>query len=133
MELQEKKLRAEIKITGLKEQLTSTKFCLDRFKYKEGHFNVYTGFEMYEMLNIFYTFLQSGASATICWGSVGNNGLTSKAPKKFSRSRLLKPKLFLKLTRLRCGLPIEGLAVRFSFPTSTVSRIIITWIDFLHA
>ena len=30
-----------------------TKICLDRFKHNEAHLKSYTGFEMYEMFNIF--------------------------------------------------------------------------------
>ena len=58
VEMQEQKLIADSEIAGLREQLTSTKFCLDRFKYNEAHYKFYTGFETYEMFNIFYTFLQ---------------------------------------------------------------------------
>ena len=36
------------------------------------------------------------------------------------------------LTRLRCGFLIEDIGVRFNMSTSSVSRILITWIDFLH-
>ena len=62
-----------------------------------------------------------------------NNFITE--PSKYGRSRSLHPQeeLFLTLVRLRCGLPIEDLSVRFNISTSTISRIIITWIDFLHS
>ena len=58
VEMQEQKLIADSEIAGLREQLTLSKFGLDRFKRNEAHYKCYTGFETYEMVNIFYTFLQ---------------------------------------------------------------------------
>ena len=65
LELQEIGLTTQSEITGLKEQLALTKFCLDRFKQNEEHFKFYTGFETYEMFSTFSTFLQLGASDLI--------------------------------------------------------------------
>ena len=50
-------------------------------------------------------------------------------------SRALTPlnEFFLVLCRLRCGLMEADLAFRFQISQSTVSRIIITWINFLYA
>ena len=86
------------------------------------------------MFNIFYTFLQPGANAVIYWGSVTNVDFTTE-PSKYGRSRSRQPQeeVFLTLVRLRCGLPIKDLSVRFNISNSTISRTIITWIDFLHS
>ena len=88
----------------------------------------------HEMFNIFYTFLQPGANALIYLGSVTNTDFT-KEPSKYGRSRSLQPQeeLFFTLVRLCCGLPIEDLSVRLNISTSTISRIVITWRDFLHS
>ena len=37
------------------------------------------------------------------------------------------------LTRLRFAFPIEDIGVRFNMSTNNVSRILITWIDFIHS
>jgi hypothetical protein len=37
------------------------------------------------------------------------------------------------LIRLKCAFPIEDHGVRFKLSTSHISRILITWIDFLHS
>ncbi|XP_057299245.1 uncharacterized protein LOC130629884 [Hydractinia symbiolongicarpus] len=37
------------------------------------------------------------------------------------------------LVRIRCGLLLEDMAVRFNMSTSHISRILITWTDFLHS
>ena len=39
--------------------------------------------------------------------------------------------MFLTLVRLRCVVLVEDLAIRFN-STSTVSRILLTWFDFMH-
>ena len=134
VEMQEQKLGEDGEIAGFRKQLTLAKFCLDRFKHSEAYFKFYTGFDTFEMFNIFYIFLQPGANALIYRGSVANIDFTTE-PSKYGRSRSLQPQeeLFLTLVRLRCGLPIEDLSVRFNISTSTISRIITTWIDFLHS
>ena len=53
---------------------------------------------------------------------------------KRGTSRSLSPlnEFFLVLCRLRCGIMETDLAFRFKVSQSTVSRIIITWINFLY-
>ena len=90
-----------VKITELVEQLTFTKLCLDRFKDNEAHFKFYTGFETYEMCNIFYIFLQLGANTLNCWGSLTNIDFTTE-PRNFTTeprkwSLQVQEKLFLTL------------------------------------
>ena len=104
VEMQEKKLRADSEIVELREKLILTKFCLDKFKHNEADFKFYTGFETYEMFDVFYTVLQPGANALIYWGSVTNIDFTTE-PSRYGRPRSLKPQeeLFLTLVRLRCA------------------------------
>ena len=40
---------------------------------------------------------------------------------------------FMTLVRLRCGFPLEDMVIRYNISTSHLSRILITWIDFLHS
>ena len=115
VEMKEQKLMADSEIAGLREQLTFTNFCLDRFKDNEAHFKFYTGLETNEMFNIFYTFLWLGANALIYWGSLTNIDFTAESSNYCrSRSLQLQEELFLTLVSLRCGLPIEDLSVRFN-------------------
>ena len=53
---------------------------------------------------------------------------------KQGRPRSLHPKeeLFITLCRLRQGLPEEHLAHLYGVSQSTISRIIITWVNFLY-
>ncbi|XP_047141135.1 uncharacterized protein LOC124816138 [Hydra vulgaris] len=60
---------------------------------------------------------------------------TESEVKKRGRKRTLTPEkeFFMVLIRLKCAFPIEDLGVSFKLSTSHVSRILITWIDFLHS
>ena len=80
----------------------------------------------------------------VCFNFLGNavNHLTypgstpSETPpsNKARCQRLLplKNEFFLTLCRLRCGLMEVDLAYRFHISQTTVSRICIAWINFLH-
>lgn len=54
---------------------------------------------------------------------------------KRGRNRTLRPEeeFFLTLCRLRCGFPLMDLAIRFHMSSSNLSRILVTWFDFLHS
>ena len=98
LQLEESKSQSSNEIATLKEQLASNKFSLDRFKHNEGQFKFYTGFETYEIFNVFYQFLQPGACSLIYWGSVTNVDFTTTEPSKYGRSRILQPQEELFLT-----------------------------------
>ena len=71
-------------------------------------------------------------------GRVGESRTLRKlnlVAKKAGRTRSLNPEeeFFLTLTRLRCGFPIMDLAIRVNMYTSNISRILMTWFDFLHS
>ena len=53
--------------------------------------------------------------------------------KRRSRTLSVEEELFFTLTRLRCGILVEDMSVRFNLSTSHISRILITWIDFLYS
>ena len=118
----------------LENKLNSAKFSVDRFKHNEAHFKFYTGFETYDIFKVVLDYLQPAASKLVYWGSNTNIEMTSDKNKS-GRSRTLttEEEFFLTLVRLRCGFPIEDMAVRFNMSTSHISRILITWIDFLHS
>ena len=111
---------------------TSFYFCIERFVDDDAAINFYTGFESYQMLHICFQYLGKSANHLKYWGkqphtlSIENRGSGS--------SRLLTPinEFFLVLCRLRCGLMERDLAYRFGVSQPTVSRIFITWINFMY-
>ena len=87
--------------------------------------NFYTGFESCQMLHICFQLQYLGKSA---------NHLKYWGKQPHTLSRLLTPinEFFLVLCRLRCGLMERDLAYRFGVSQPTVSRIFITWINFMY-
>ena len=112
-------------------QTTPPPFCIEDIADNNDLILFYTGFNNYRRLIICYEFLGTSVHHLKYWGS------KSKASSVETRgtSRALTPlnEFFLVLCRLRCGLMEADLAFRFQISQSTVSRIIITWINFLYA
>ena len=132
MKLREKQLLVEI--AYLKNKLDQSKFTVDRFQHNKVHFKFYTGFESYEMFKVVLEYLKPAANSLIYWGSSSKVENTQSNTGKRGCSRLTTPEeeFFMTLTRLRCAFPIEDLGIRFNMSTSNISRILVTWIDFLH-
>jgi len=61
------------------------------------------------------------------WGSV-----YSDAKRGRHRTLTAEHEFFLVLARLRCGLPLLDIAIRINMSESNVSRIFITWYDFVY-
>lgn len=91
----------------------------------------YTGFPDYTSLLCCFDFLGEAAHNLKYWYGSKNKSseISNKGP-----SRALTPlnEFFLVLCRLRLGLLERDLAYRFGVSQSTVSRICITWINFLY-
>ncbi|XP_057291809.1 uncharacterized protein LOC130614396 [Hydractinia symbiolongicarpus] len=121
-------------INSLQTEVDENKFTVDRFKHNTAHFKFYTGFKSYQMFKLVLEYLQPAADSLIYWGSNTNieNTKTYNGKRGRSRATTAETEFFMILIRLRCGFPIEDMAIRFNMSTSNVSRIFITWIDFLH-
>lgn len=110
------------------EQINKLKFRFMNIKHDSTQVMFYSGFQSYEAFEAFRTFLGPAANC-LCYSS--DKTVSSK---KKRRNRLLPPteELFLTLIRLRLGLFEQDLAYRFNVSQPTVSRIIITWINFMY-
>ena len=116
--------------------INQLKFTVDRFKQNQAHLKFYTGFESYNLFKVLLEYLEPAASKLIYWGSNTNIEKTTDFNyNKKGRGRIMssKSELFLVLTRFRLGLLVEDMALRFDISSSHVSRIIVTWTDFLHS
>ena len=91
----------------------------------------YTGFPSRKHFEICFKFLGPSVSCLQYWGS--QNAL-KQHERKCGPQRKLSPleEFFLTMIRLRVGLLEEDLADRFGVHPSTISRIFITWINFLY-
>ena len=93
----------------------------------------YTGFSSYTILCSFYEFLGPAVTQLNYWGS----DFKSDRPvgtDKCGPSQEVQPidELFIVLYRLRCNPLEKAIGNRFNLHPSTVSRIVITWINFLY-
>ena len=112
------------------------KFCIDRFKHNTTPLKFYTGFESFDTFKVVLDYLNPAANSLVYWGSNTNiEKIVSTDFVKQGSERVMtvEEEFFLTLVRLRCALPTEDLTVPFNLSSSSISRILITWIDFLHS
>ncbi|XP_012564728.2 uncharacterized protein LOC105849002 [Hydra vulgaris] len=124
-------------ICKLNDKILLSQFTVERFKHNKEHFKFYTGFENFELFKVVMKFLEPEIYSLNYWGSmstIADNLSETSSSKTRGRSRILnvEEEFFMVLIRLRCAFPIEDLAIRFNISSSTTSRILITWYDFLH-
>ena len=111
-------------------------FQLERFIASDHEIRFYTGFPDYATFKGFFYYLSPACNSLIYYGY--SNGtetvVISEEHKKSGRARTLSPEqeLFMVLVGLRCGLLLEDVAHRFNLSLSHVSRIWVTWVNFLH-
>ena len=120
------------KITELEKKLAISQFRLCNIAADNQKVLFYTGFPDYATLKSCYDFLGPAVNSLNYWGSTGHGNST--AERNLGRTRTLPPleEFFLLLVRLRLGLFERDLAYRFGISVSTVSRICITWVNFLY-
>jgi len=110
------------------------RFLLERFEGSDDQIRFWTGFYSSKTLMVFYTsLLAPHVNVLKYWGS--NNSTTKdEVADKCGRKRLLQPidEMFLTLVKLKQGSANEDLAERFKVSTIEVSRIFVTWVNFMH-
>ena len=124
------------------ELLQSQLFNIERFRNNDSAINFYTGFPNWNTFMAVIKFMDPGDSGENIryWLSLNIHvsadfyEKTGETESKKGRSRTLRPidEYFLVLCRLRQGFREEHLAHLFQISTSTVSRILITWINFMY-
>ena len=113
-------------------------FSFSRFASDDNSIKFYTGFPNVQVFNALYDFCNPGEQGENIsyWHSSSTSEVSSShgLSTKQGRPRILQPKeeLFLTLCRLRQGFPEEHLAHLYGISQSTISRIIITWVNFLY-
>ena len=143
-----------IELEEIKQQLVNLTTRCENFEKKSLSLNrfqngkamgFYTGFADVEIFDALYNFCDSGEEGENIryWHSSStdpdttvlreNDEYVESFPKR-GRPRLLHPKeeLFITLCRLRQGFPEEHLAHLYGVSQTTISRIIITWVNLLY-
>ena len=94
----------------------------------------YTGFQNYQTFKAFFDYLQPACQFLNYAGSNSSTEYSLETQQKVGRTSSMSPEqeLFMILVRLRCGLMGPDLAFRFSFSETQVSRIWVTWLEFLY-
>ena len=132
--------RQKTEIIQLKEQfqneLNKKPFSVNCSKGNDKLFRFYTGLHDYKTFKTLFASFGPAVNNLIYYGTKTNtDNIQSSDYIKHGPKRSLTPEeeFFLVLVRLRLGLLEEDLAFRACISHSNLSRIIITWLDFLHA
>ncbi|XP_062598414.1 uncharacterized protein LOC134259831 [Saccostrea cucullata] len=107
------------------------KFGIERFSKDPNLINFYTGFSTYDIFCAVYNVVEPTASNMIRWSQVQRNKNIVCNPFR-EESLSIVDQFFMFLCRIRQGFFEEDLAQRFCVSQSTVSRIIITWSNYLY-
>ncbi|XP_063077454.1 uncharacterized protein LOC134467525 [Engraulis encrasicolus] len=116
-------------------QLKDKVFSVSRFQCDDGQMSFYTGFPDYDTFKAVYMTLQPTATNMVGWSQAQRLKQTEV---QVTRQAFNIPKLatmdqfFLFLCCLRQGFAEQDLAVRFGVSQSTVSRICVTWANYLY-
>ena len=110
-------------------------FNFENCKSKDSNAAFYTGFQSWDTLMAVFEFGERGENISYWRSTTDNNtdyGEDDLLTKK-GRARSLRPidEFFMVMCRLRQGFPEDHLAQLFNVSASTVSRIIITWVNFM--
>lgn len=129
-----------IEVEKEREILLARQFSLDKIKDDDSAVLFYTGFPNYAALIGFYNFIESKLKKMQYWK--GEKLFKESQPYQMEDIRKKKPgpsrklsyldEFLLVVMRLEAGLFVQDLADRFGISRSLVSRIRITWINFLY-
>ena len=126
------------------ESLEKQMFTIDRFRGDDSSIKCYTGFPNWDTFDAVFKYLNPGNEGQNIsyWVSKLNlnvsaavyEGENEELIRKRGRSRSLRPidEFFAVMCRLRQGFAEEHLAHLFQVSLSTISRIFITWINFMY-
>ena len=142
LEQQITELQAQVEdLRRRNEQLLSQLFTVERFKENNSALNFYTGFPNWDTFMAVFRYLNPGpvGKNITYWlsskqsASSGNNEKGDNESKR-GRNRTLRPldEYFLVMCRLRQGFREEHLGHLFQISMLTVSRIFISWINFMY-
>ncbi|KAM7314879.1 uncharacterized protein LOC115312713 [Ixodes scapularis] len=111
-----------------KNESSTNRFCVEKFKDSDEDFLFYTGLPCYGLFHILLSYLgPASCDMNVEEEGESEQGATRGRPSSLSTEN----QLFLVLVRLRLGLFQQDLAHRFNVHQSTVSRLFTAWINFM--
>ena len=112
------------------QQPSGGNFCFENCCKRNAEFKFYTGLTVAQFTHLFAS-LGAAVNNLVYYRSKRTR---QNAKKRINVNMKLSPinQLFLTLVRLRVGLLHEDLGYRFNLSTSTVSSIVVTWIQLLY-
>ena len=105
------------------------RFGVERYGNDDSKIRFHTGFSSYNTLKAVFDWLEPSASSMISIYYTASDTISLAGRK---RNMPLIDEFFMLLTRMRLGLLEEDLADRFDCTVQTVSRKILTWLNFLY-
>uniref|UniRef100_A0A671M1R8 THAP-type domain-containing protein n=1 Tax=Sinocyclocheilus anshuiensis TaxID=1608454 RepID=A0A671M1R8_9TELE len=128
--------REEIsRLSAENEALKSHQFGIQNFMSNPKLIQFYTGFPDFDTLRAVFLALQPTAQSMASWAQVQRISATNQHTLRvgFQAQHLsLFNQFFMFLCRIRLGLLEQDLALRFNISQSTVSRICVTWANYLY-
>ncbi|XP_015123607.1 uncharacterized protein LOC107045759 [Diachasma alloeum] len=119
----------QAKITALETELGKCRFGYDESRQNKIAFEFYTGLT-YGQFDALWSFLNPEASRLQIWRG---KDTPLQPQKKHHKQKLnARDQLVLTLVRLRSGLLLKDLALRTGLSESSISKIIVTWIQFIY-
>ena len=129
-------LKAKIKdLEEEVEDLKGSRFGAENISKDPELLSFYTGFVSKERFDSFYSWVEPYAKTMIKWSQIQRQRGKENYKRRRSCGNLalsLYDQFFLFMIRLRLGLLETDLGVRFNISKSSVSRIILTWANFLY-
>ena len=124
-------LSTEDKLAAAQKEIA---FFLERFGSDPSLINFYTGFKDFATLKRVFESLKPTAVTMVRWSQIQRNSNVDKINRNSFRDESLSliDQFFLFLCRIRQGFNEQDLAVRFGVSQATVSRILLTWANYLY-
>ncbi|XP_069494855.1 uncharacterized protein [Ambystoma mexicanum] len=108
-------------------------FFLERFSNDSSMIYFYTGFRDYDALKVAFASLKPSSANNVVWNQCQQDAdLIVKDQGSSEDSLSLIDQFFLFLCKVRQGFYEQDLAVRFNISQSTVTKIIITWANYMY-
>jgi hypothetical protein len=124
------------RLQNVNKSLRKERFCIERYSGSPEVLKFYTGFSNYQTLTNVFNTIAPTASTMITWSQYLRKTLRNVVSEFRDTSNAtalsLIGQFFLVLTRLRTGMLELELADRFNISQTTVSRTLITWLNYLY-